>query len=261
MGYMDMTKKIDVSVLAVQAKDDPTLMLPLWEAVERLIGMWAYKYTRRGQEQGSRLFDIDDLKQAGYIALVDAVAGYEPRPDAGFATYLCFHVRHHFAEVAGIRGTKRRPEIGCFSLDAPLREDTETTRVEMLADPAADFADDVIDREASCQDCAALLVEVDRLPDEQRQALMLTSWDGLTYIDAAGVMGTDAEQVRQQKRNAVSAVRYSKIGRLIARERYAVHRVGLRRFKTSFVSEVEKHVEWLDALEKQRMLYAKEVTA
>lgn len=36
----------DVSLLACKAKDNPAYMAPLWDAVRRLIGLWASKYAQ-----------------------------------------------------------------------------------------------------------------------------------------------------------------------------------------------------------------------
>lgn len=112
----------DVSLLACKAKDNPALMLPLWDAVRRLVGLWASKYYGHIKENGTGAFEIDDLVQSGYLALVDAVAGYNPENEAGaeFTTYLRFEVRRQFAKVTGHYGTKKRPEHYSTSLEMPL---------------------------------------------------------------------------------------------------------------------------------------------
>lgn len=241
-----MGEKADVTALAVQAKDNPALMLPLWESVSRLVTLWAFKYAFAAREQGSRLYDVDDLTQAGYLACVDAVAGYDPDSEAGFATYLHFHVRNHFAAVAGRRGTKVRPDVFATSLNAPLKDETDTTLADMLVDPNSDFVATRAKQDALRQDCAAILAEIDKLPEDQRRALMLTSWEGLTLKAAAETMGLTPAQVRQRKMTGMLRVRRSETGQRIRKERYPIRRVGLGEFRHTFTSEVEKHILWLE---------------
>ena len=228
----------DVSLLAIQAKDNPALMCPLWDAVRRLVVLWANKYIAEGGNAGTRLYEADDLIQAGYLALVDAVDTYDA--DKGeLTTLLRYHVLNRFSEVSGRRGRKLRPEVYAASLDAPLSTDSDTTRADMIADTAADFTDDIIEREAIRQDCAAIIAEMQKLPDAQRQALLLTAWDGLTLKEAAQVMAVKSpDYVRQLRKKAAYRVRRTRAGELIAND-YQIRRVGLSEFQRTGISEVE----------------------
>jgi len=240
-----------VEELAALAKDDYTCRLPLWDAVRRLVCFWANRYTQHAHnldDQGTRLYDVDDLIQAGYLALHDAIATHDPERGE-FIPYFHFYVRSRFAEVAGRRGTKRRPEVYVSSLDEPIGGDADVVLVDTVADPAADFADGLIDREALRQDCAAVMVEVGKLPDDQRRALLLTGKDGFTFSAAAEVMGVSPEDVRQHRDKARRTIRSTKIARQIYRERFPLRRVGLAEFRHTHTSEVEKHLLWLERLE------------
>lgn len=96
------------------------------------------------------------------------------------------------------------------------------------------------------------MVEIEKLPEEQRRALMLTSWDDLTVNAAAKVMDVPKSQVRRDSKKAAYTVRNTKTGRRIAQERYCIKSVSLGQFKHTFTSEVEKHILWL---ERQGILY------
>jgi len=240
-----------VNDLAVLAKDDYSFRLPLWDAVQRLVCSWANKYIYRAHilcDLGTRLYDVDDLVQSGYLALHDAIASHDPERGE-FIPYFYFYVRSRFAEVSGRRGTKRRPEVYASSLNEPISCDAKTTHIDTLADPAADFADNLIERESLCQDYAAIMIEVDKLPDNQRRALLLTGKDGFTFNAAAEVMGVSRESLRQTERKAARTIRRTKIARQIYRERFLLRRVGLTEFKYTHTSEVEKHVLWLEQWE------------
>ena len=232
----------DVQTLAAAVKNNTAHMLVLWEAVYRLIHLWAYRYTLQSHEQGSRLLDTDDLIQAGYLALVDAVEGFNPERGMTFPGYLSYHVRRRFAEVVGIRGTKRRPELYATSLDAPLTTEDEGFALgDTIADHDAAFEDDVIDRTAISQDAAALMIEVNKLPHEQQQALLLTSRDNLTVKEAAAVMDMTTAKVLHRKQTAARRVRQTKAGRVIEQD-YRLRHVTLTEFRHTWTSAVERSV-------------------
>ena len=229
----------EVTLLAMQAKGNPALMLSLWDAVRRLIALWANQYIHNAHEQGNRLFDTDDLIQSGYLALVDAVAGYDPEAGAEFTTYLHYHVRKHFTEVSGHRGTKRRPEVDAVSLDEPLNVDGDVSRRDLLADSSAEFADDIIEREATARDCAALMAEIEKLPEERRNALMLTAWEGKTCQAAAEALGVTYGVLQQRKTEGIRQVRRTKAARQIEADYIRIRHVTLSEFLTTGTREVE----------------------
>lgn len=223
--------------LALQARADKAHLLALWQAVERLISSWAYQYIKTVE---TRLYDANDLIQIGFIAMVDALQGFDPE-QSEFNTYLRFHIRRRFAEVAGNRSTKTHPEVSALSLDASLSEDGNTSRLDMLVDQDAHFAfDDVIEREAARQDCAVLLEEIDKLTYEQRRALMLSS-DGLKLPVIAKVMNIPYCEARKHRDNAVRRVRQSKAGRKVCKTRYQdyIRHIGLSEFNATWTSATE----------------------
>jgi RNA polymerase sigma factor (sigma-70 family) len=225
----------NVSDLAVQAKENPALILPLWKAVRGLVAWWANKRVR----YASLLYDVDDLTQSGYLAFTEAVKKYDPERGE-FSTYLSYHICNHFAEVLGYRGRKRRPEIDAVSLNAPAGDNTDTTLMDNLADPTAEFADSIIERSSAWP----LMAEIDKLPDYLRRALILTCYKGLTLKAAAKVMGMTRGQVAGYVATALRKIRNSKAVRRMWQDRRCpipIH-VRLSEFKVTGTSEVEKHI-------------------
>ena len=232
-----------VSALAISAKSDSAQLESLWNAVFLLICKWANDYHRNDE---TRLYEVRDLEQSGFLALCDAVEKFDPAK-AQFTTLLRYFVRRRFAEVSGRRGSKRHPETYAVSLDEPLTTETETTRGDTIEDPQAEFAEDVIEQEAARQDATAMLKEVERLPDRQRESLMLTAWTGLTLSETGAKMGLSTEAVRRHRYNASQRLRRTKAGVQIARQRDCYrHHTTLAEFLRTRTSEPESYVLWLE---------------
>lgn len=224
-----------VTALALMAKDNPKLMETLWLAVKRLIGLWACKHG-----ENRRLYDLDDLMQSGYLALHDAVQGFDPEAGMEFTTYLNYHIRGRFAEVSGRRGSKTRPELGAVSLDAPLDGDDASARIDFIADPESRYIyDDLTERIGNRQMYDAIIMEMQKLPDEHRRALELTLIGGKSYKAAAEIEGCAPDTMRKWKEKGLRKLRGSKACRLVADD---FRHVSLSRFHITHTSQVEEEV-------------------
>lgn len=83
--------------------------------------------------------------------------------------------------------------------------------------PAADHADEVAARVDDERRMAELLAAVRRLPNAQQEALALCAWSGVSYPDAAAMLGIAESSVRAR----ISKAR-SSLARLLAPEVTAV---------------------------------------
>ena len=78
-----------------------------------------------------------------------------------------------------------------------------------------DFCDDApgpLQRLAGSDESAQLLVYIARLPEEQRMALMLRAWEGLSYDEIAAVMEVPKGTVRSRLHNARQALAQAMAG-------------------------------------------------
>lgn len=107
-------------------------MESLWHKNRGLIAEHARKYINGGRAD----YDIEDLMQAGYLGLCEAVLTYQPERGAVFATFLSYSLRRHMRSVIGIRTSKRDAALHAFSLDISLDSDNDTTLAGFL--PAED---------------------------------------------------------------------------------------------------------------------------
>ena len=104
-----------VGELAQRVKaGEPGAMLELWEAVRRFVKIKASDYAQRGT------VPLDDLLQAGFLAMIDAAERYDPeREQANFLSVLSYTLKTWFAKEAGIKTSRRDALQYADSLDAP----------------------------------------------------------------------------------------------------------------------------------------------
>ena len=114
---------------------DGERVLELWGQVRR----FAYKQAKRwvaaiGVRGG---VDVDDLLQASFLALLDALRAWEPGAGSFIGLYA-LRLKTAFSVACGVRSRKRDPLHGAVSLDMPIGEDEDTALGDMVQDPAAD---------------------------------------------------------------------------------------------------------------------------
>lgn len=156
---------------------------------------WARAWSRRTD------FDCDDLTQCGYIALCEAVKGYQEQR-GGFLGYLLFFLQSEFAKCAGCRtpAQARAPLNHATSLDAPIRkDDADITLGDILPtiEEGYEAIEEALYRESVGE---SVRMAVSSLPDRQRQAVEWYYLQGMTYNDvgqALGVSGTRAQDITQ----------------------------------------------------------------
>lgn len=238
----------NVDTLAFEARVDDAFMLTLWEAVERLVRLWASRYHTSGV---TRLYDADDLTQAAYLALHDAVQGYDST-QASFTTYLHLHIRRRFAEVSGHRGTKHRPELCAVSLDVPLAEDETIMLADAIPDPDAErMFDCVTERIQNDQLHAALEECLSRLPQTHADMLRARYYDERTLSSIAAERGIKVETVRQTVSKALRTMHRAPIRKRLDGF-YEARHVGLREFRSTHTSAPEAWLLRREELEQRR---------
>lgn len=95
----------------------------LWEQTRAFIRMMALRRYVHVQDVSG--IDIDDLLQSGFLALVEAVKGYDADAGGGFLKYLELHLRSEFNKACGCRSKRaaRDPIHRALSLDVPVDAD------------------------------------------------------------------------------------------------------------------------------------------
>jgi RNA polymerase sigma factor (sigma-70 family) len=225
-------------------KEDPTpdTLYDLWLSVELLVMHYARRKIRidSAYNQETRLYDFDDLMQAGFLAVYKAALGYKKEQGFKFSTTLRYHIFHHFREASGKKGKKKRPEVYARSLDEELL-DGDFILLDILSDPDAEYADAVIENESLMQDFKAMLIEINKLPEDKRKALMLTAYEGLSVKDAATLMNVRTGKVSQLRYKACCSLQSTKTYRRL-KDEYSPRHVSYREYMRTGLSQPEKEV-------------------
>ena len=168
----------DEIAAAVQAGEAD--ILELWRAVERFAKKQALRWCRAWEGRGGVV--LDDLMQASFLALLDALSSW--KSDGGtFIGLYAMKLKTAFAAVYGQRTEKQRrdPLQSAISLETPLEDSNEELTVaDTVPDPAAELAfDEVSEADMARRLHDALENALSTLPQEQSEALRMKYFEGL----------------------------------------------------------------------------------
>ena len=222
---------------------DGDAVLQLWEQIEKFITMQAKKFLscRVG------VYELDDLKQSGFLAMLRAAKEYSPDQDAGFLTYLDYWLKAEFPRSCGLsaRHTLTDPILTAVSLDKPLSADDPggDTLADLQADPRDPYEETErrIFLEQLKQQLTATLAT---LPEDQRAAILHRYRDGLTLEQTGEAMHRTKAEARKLERAALDTLRKKPNGL----EQFVDDRtpfywtVGIRQYMATRESIVEKCV-------------------
>ena len=192
---------------AIKAGDESKL-LKLWEQVRRL----AYKRALRVVDAmgDERAADIDDLMQAAFLAVVDAVEQYDPANGWAFTTIYVKRLKTAFAEATGWRTAAGRndPMRHADSLDRPIDE------TDSGSDTVGDFVPDPLDQYEEVEErlyrdwqWETISGVLDRLDSRQAETLRLRYWDGKTLRETGEQLGIGGDGARRIEAQALRRLR------------------------------------------------------
>ena len=197
--------------LAALAKaGDRQAMAQLWEQNKGLLFTLFRKLaSRAGARMASMGVTRDDVEQCFYLAIVDAVALYEPERGMSFASFLSYPVKSQFFELVGWHTERQKNDpLGlCCSLDEPIgTEDGKQTRGDLEADPR-NYQEEAEERIYTEQLHAALEECFTGLEHAQAETIRGQFFDGLTAQDIGEKLGCSTGQVRKLKQDAMRKLR------------------------------------------------------
>ena len=161
--------------------------LELWEVVRRFIDKKANLfYSRRGN---NFRIELEDLRQAGFIAMLDAVDVFDPDKGGNFLGTLDLTLKKRFAEVAGIRSSKRDPIQYSDSTNVARFDDDPDgeTLEDFIEDPRGEYAFCIVEHSDYIEYVHRLLdAAIDRLTPHQQEYIRRHYWEGQTLEQIAG---------------------------------------------------------------------------
>ena len=212
---------------------------------ERLASYWAGRYSWILERRND--LDREDLQQAAFLGILEARKAYKEER-GGETTLAGFYARKEIRALLGIKNGKLPPAME--SLDEPLDDETDTTRLDLLADETLPEADAGLLEEEKRQ---TVRDAVDRLKPDQRAVVKLRYFQGMTYKQAASEMDITPERAASIWDNARQHLRRDRFLKALAevnRSTPYLLGVGVTRFNSTFTSAVEELV-----LLRERLLY------
>lgn len=126
--------------LAAAIKRGEREKLPqLWAQVERFVLKHAHRWALALDGAGG--ITADDLAQAGYLAMAEAVGRFDPEAGGAFMTVLWYALKQEFTQAAGLRTKRERkdPLRLAASLDIPATDEEDGEPLEaLIAGPQAE---------------------------------------------------------------------------------------------------------------------------
>lgn len=210
----------------------------LWERVRGFVYDRARAYQRFFPDS---VIETDDLGQAGYLALVEAVGTYDPEAGAGLLTHLHYYLRKAWRTMYGLRG---RPDAldHAVSLDEELDDEGDTTRLETVRDPSAEQAFEQAEDGIFLDELrAALDRALAKAP--HGDVVRRRYFQGQTQQEISEDLGCSPSAVHQRERTALRYLRSGPFTREL-RSFDFYHGTGLQSWKNTGMSVEEKYVAW-----------------
>lgn len=196
--------------LAKAAKSgDTDALLSLWIQVQGFVIRQAQRWSGRGA-------DKEDLRQAAFLALYEAVSRFDPCIGSFLAVYKYCLKSAFTTAICGGRSvrTLNDPLLSALSLDAPASSDTEESDPlgNLLPDESAGAAFDEIERRELVE---AVRNALSVLDDEERQVVRLRFWNTLTQADAAQKMDLTEIDLKRIEASALRRLRQPQISKTL----------------------------------------------
>lgn len=223
----------------------------LWENNRALVAYIAKRY----QVSSGRLYENDDLMQAGYLGLHVAAMTYSETRGASFSTYSVFHIRRAMREIVGLRG-RRDVIFDSLPLDAPVAADDDHTLLDKIPAPEEEST---LERDELARIMREAVSKMKN--DRARETVQAVYWEGMTLSEFARIKGVSKNTVNEWMQRAYSILRGDwRVVSLALVEGYDTEYnryKGLSMFSSSRSSSVENVVIAQEDRElRQKALYA-----
>ena len=158
-----------------------------------------------------RAVDIEDLAQAGYIGLMQAVQTYDKSKGA-FSTWAAIYIKLEMRKVLGINRGVKRADQGAASLDEVILGAEDSTLLDSLEAP--DDTEGEYDHRELVQGVHSI---VDTLPELQRTLIRWHDLQGQNLSAAGRSCGLTPSAANQTHHKAIQNLRRNPRMRALAK--------------------------------------------
>ena len=233
--------------LAIRIADgEKELTLQLWLQVEKFIAVRAKSYFSACKLNGSISFEIDDLIQEAYFAMLAAVKYFNPELGS-YISILDYCLKTAFAKVTG-RMTSKQQNDGLkysFSGDIPVSDENDETLINSIPS-SENIEENVIDSIYNQQLHMALEKALGMLSSEQELILKSLYFENLTIKDLADMRGCTRANISDQKIKGLKALKENQsingLEKFLGENIDYYKKVSVTEFKSTGTSAVEKTV-------------------
>ena len=233
--------------LARKVKEgEPWATLELWEAVKRFVEMKAKAYY--AQRGNNFRVELPDLTQAGFLAMLDAVEIFDIERGGSYIGMLDLALKKRFAEVAGIRSSKRDALQYADSIDRTLIDEDPDgpTLADTLEDPGGEYAFCLVEYRDYIRYVRLLInAALGRLTPHSQWYIRRFYWGVMTLEEFAG-RGRSKEGPRQVIERGLHHMRRGRFRRELwealqgFRDFDELHTAGLERIEMRAISKKEE---------------------
>ncbi|MBR6165551.1 MAG: sigma-70 family RNA polymerase sigma factor [Clostridia bacterium] len=184
--------------------------------------------------------DMEDLKQAGYIGLLQAQKTYIP-DNGAFTGWSAFYIRKYIRYTIGFRQDGSLPPGWMeISLDAPLPEADGLTLKDIIADTEVLPPEEaIVEAQQQLEVSEHVRKAVERLKNgKQREVITKVYLEEQTTEEAADSMGLTAKQIRSISLEGRYKLQRDRKLKTLAKKYFGLH-VGKKAFNSTFTSAVE----------------------
>ena len=194
-----------------------------------------------------RAIDMDDLAQAGYIGLMQAVQTYD-ETKSSFSTWAAIYIKLEIRKVLGITHRDQRADQGASSLDELLPGAEDITQLDALEAPDDNDHVELVD---------GVRAIVATLAEPQRTLVQQHDLQGQSLVSAGQSCGLESSAVYRAHQQAIRKLRRDSRLRALAKAHYLDqitnwHRhVGVNEYRTTWMSSTEAIGFWREKQAQQ----------
>lgn len=245
--------------IAIQ-NGNSSLSEPLWEQIKGFVWKQAKRWALAWQDRKD--FDIEDLVQSGYLAMIKAVHGFNSE-DGTFLTLLNYCLLTEFSKVVGCR-TKaqlQEPLNEAYSLDEPIKGHEDSDQFRTLADTIETEEpgfEAIEEADFKMHLAKAVRNAVADLPEQQRRTVEAHFLNGQSYKEIAAALNVSQSRIGRVSKDAIKALRKGQhapeLSYYLYGDRNYYRQTGFFAWKETKSSAVEREVEYRER-QRKRLQY------